>query len=119
MLLLLQEYVWQMQVWALYMVWYGIGRFYFEAIRVDPSDVLLGLRSNQWGAILAIVGGIILFAVQSRRHTGSEPSAYVPGREWKPAGAVDSADTYSDTDEPGNDATTAEELATSGAGSKP
>jgi len=44
-----------------------------------------------------------------------EPSAYMPGRE--PAGAVDSEATYSDTDEPGDDAPeVTEEHATSGAG---
>ena len=112
------------KVWALYMIWYGIGRFYFEGIRVDPSDVILGLRSNQWGAVLAIVLGIVLFWVQSRRHTGAEPSPYVPGREWKPAGAVDSGQTYSDTDEPGDEASSSSteapgRLATSAAGSKP
>jgi prolipoprotein diacylglyceryl transferase len=112
------------KVWALYMIWYGIGRFFFEAIRVDPSDVLFGLRSNQWGAILAIVLGIVLFAVQTRNHTGAEPSPYRPGREWKPAGVVDSGQTYSDTDEPGDDASSSSteapgRLATSAAGSKP
>jgi prolipoprotein diacylglyceryl transferase len=105
------------KVWALYMIWYGIGRFFFESIRVDPSDVIFGLRSNQWGALLAIALGIILFLVQRRRHPGVEPSPYVPGREWKPEGAVDSTETYSDTDEPGDAAAeVTEKHATSGAG---
>ena len=42
--------------------------------------------------------------VQTRRHPGVEPSVYVPGREWKPTAAVDSEDTYSDTEEPGDGA---------------
>ena len=88
------------KVWALYMIWYGIGRAWFESIRVDPSEVFLGIRTNVWGAFAAILLGIILFAVQSRRHTGLEPSPYVPGREWTPEGAVDSGETYSDADEP-------------------
>lgn len=117
------------KVWALYMIWYGIGRAWFESIRVDPSEVFFGLRTNVWGAIFTVIGGIILFAVQSRRHTGREPNSYLPGREWKPAGAVDSLSTYSDADEPGNESAvivdTAPEsiasnrLATSRAGSKP
>jgi prolipoprotein diacylglyceryl transferase len=103
------------KVWALYMIWYGVGRFFFEGIRVDPSDVIFGLRSNQWGAILAVVLGLILFVVQSRRHPGKEPSAYMPGRE--PQGALDSEPTYSDTDEPSDDAAEVTgEHATSGAG---
>jgi prolipoprotein diacylglyceryl transferase len=103
------------KVWALYMIWYGIGRAWFESIRVDPSEVFFGIRTNVWGAFAAILLGIILFAVQSRRHPGVEPSPYLPGREWNPEGAVDSGETYSDADEPDDDvAKASEELATSG-----
>ena len=110
------------KVWALYLIGYGIGRIWFESIRIDPSEVFLGLRSNVWGAILAIVLGLVLFIVQTRNHPGREPGVYVPGREWTPDDAVDSGETYSDSDEPGEDADTtspvdaSEELATSGAG---
>jgi prolipoprotein diacylglyceryl transferase len=105
------------KVWALYMVWYGIGRAWFESIRVDPSEVFFGIRTNVWGAIAAIVLGVVLFVAQSRRHPGVEPGPYVPGREWKPEGAVDSAETYSDTDEPDDDVLAQSgKLATSGSG---
>jgi prolipoprotein diacylglyceryl transferase len=93
------------KVWAAYLIWYGIGRVWFESIRIDPSEVFLGLRSNVWGAILAIALGIILWVVQTRRHPGVEPGLYLPGREWVPAdAAVDSGETYSDSDEPGDGA---------------
>ena len=104
------------KVWALYMIWYGVGRAWFESIRVDPSEVYFGIRSNVWGAFAAIAVGIVLYLVQRRRHPGFEPSAYLPGRG--PEGAVDSVDTYSDTDEPDEDVEGAEKLATSGAGTK-
>ncbi len=105
------------KVWALYLIGYGIGRIWFESIRIDPSEVFLGLRSNVWGAILAIVLGLVLFLVQNRNHPGREPGVYVPGREWTPEDAVDSGETYSDVDEPGDTASEpSEELATSGAG---
>ena len=50
--------------------------------------------------------GIIIFAVQSRRHPGAEPSPYRPGKAWVPAGSdVDSEETYSDSsDDSGNEA---------------
>ena len=108
---------------AVYFIWYGAGRIVWESIRVDPSDIFLGLRVNVWAAIAAVVLGIVIFAVQSRRHPGAEPSVYRPGREWAgPAAEVDSDETYSDSDELGNDATDAPETpvtsgpATSGAG---
>ena len=103
------------KVLGLYLVWYGLGRSVFESIRIDPSEVFFGLRSNVWAAIFAVVIGIVIIVVQNKRHTGVEPSPYVAGREWvKPGTGVESSDTYSDTDEPGNDAASSEELVTSG-----
>ena len=107
------------KLWAIYMIWYGLGRWWVESIRIDPSEIFLGVRTNVWAAWGAILLGIILFAVQTRRHPGREPSIYVPGREWKPAGALDSGETYSDEDEPGDDALVTPQsgkLATSGSG---
>lgn len=87
------------KVFALYLVWYGIGRAWLEAIRLDPSEILLGLRINDWGAIAAIALGLAIWIVQSIRHPGRESSPYRPGREWRPkASAVDSGDTYTDAD---------------------
>jgi prolipoprotein diacylglyceryl transferase len=107
---------------ALYFIFYGIGRVWFESIRIDPSVVFLGLRTNVWGAIVAIILGIAIFVVQSRRHPGIEPSVYRPGKEWSPsASEVDSEETYSDNDDD-NDAVEKPEVplksgaATSGAG---
>ncbi|WP_136706876.1 prolipoprotein diacylglyceryl transferase [Agromyces sp. H66] len=84
---------------AVYLIWYGTGRAFFESIRVDPSEMFLGIRSNVWASFAAIVLGIVILVVQSRRHTGAEPSPYVAGREWKgPDAGVDSDETESDSD---------------------
>ena len=108
---------------AVYLVWYGAGRIVWESIRVDPSEIFLGLRVNVWAAIAAIIIGIAIFVIQSRRHPGLEPSPYVDGHEWvNPASEVDSEETYSDSDELGDDAADTNETlvksepATSGAG---
>ncbi|MDF2993240.1 MAG: lgt, partial [Microbacterium sp.] len=87
---------------AIYLVWYSAGRIVWESIRVDPSDIILGLRTNVWAAIFGVVLGIVIFIVQSRRHHGLEPSPYVPGRESKAPGAVDSTDPsdFVDVSEP-------------------
>lgn len=89
------------RVFALYLVWYGIGRAILEIFRLDPSELILGVRSNDWGAIAAIVLGLVIFIVQTRRHPGLEPSPYRPGREWTPTDrAVSSEDVYTESDEP-------------------
>lgn len=83
------------KVFAVYLIWYGLGRSYLESIRIDPSEfTILGIPSNVWAAFGAIVLGLVIFYVQSSRHPGLEPSPYRPGREWvRPDAEVDSDDT--------------------------
>jgi len=86
---------------AFYLIWYGVGRSVFESIRTDPSLLFLGIRTNVWMSFAAIVLGLVIALVASRRHTGRVPGAYLPGRS--PAerhSEVDSADTYTEDDEP-------------------
>ncbi|QIM18359.1 prolipoprotein diacylglyceryl transferase [Leucobacter coleopterorum] len=72
---------------AMYLIWYGIGRTFTESLRVDPSLLFLGQRTNVLAAALAAVLGIVILIVQHRRHPGLEPSPYLPGRQ-NPADAV-------------------------------
>lgn len=65
---------------GLYLVYYSIGRVWIEAIRIDPSEIVFGLRINIWSAIAGIAIGIAVIAIQSRRHPGQELSIYRPGR---------------------------------------
>ena len=96
---------------GLYLIWYGAGRTVWESIRIDPSEVFLGLRTNVWAAILAILIGLIIVVVQGRRHPGAEPSVYLPGREWVPDAVVHSDDTYTDSDDDDDEAARQPELA--------
>jgi prolipoprotein diacylglyceryl transferase len=87
------------KAFAMYLIWYGLGRSFLESIRVDPSEMLFGIRSNVWASFAAVVIGVILLIVQSRRHTGLEPSVYAPGREWqRPDAVVDSDEIESESD---------------------
>ena len=95
---------------GLYLVYYSIGRIWVEAIRIDPSEVLLGLRINIWSAIAGILVGLAILILQSRRHPGLEASVYRPGKEPK-APAVDaepavSADLGAPDSIPGADSAT-------------
>jgi prolipoprotein diacylglyceryl transferase len=87
------------RVMALYLVWYGTGRAFLESIRVDTSETFFGIRTNVWVAFAAILLGIIIFLVQSKRHLGKEPSPYLPGREPRSMSVVDSDDTWSENDD--------------------
>ncbi|WP_120336915.1 prolipoprotein diacylglyceryl transferase [Cryobacterium soli] len=90
---------------GVYLIWYGVGRSVFESIRVDPSEIFFGLRTNVWAALFAIVIGLAIILVQSRRHTGTELSPYRPGREWKPVNPeVESGESDSDIEDHGNEA---------------
>jgi len=87
------------KVLSLYLIWYGVGRSVLESIRVDTSETFFGIRTNVWMSFAAILLGIIIFLVQSKRHLGKEPSPYLPGREPRSKSGVDSDDTWSETDD--------------------
>ena len=85
------------KVFALYLIVYSTGRIWIESIRIDPSEIILGLRVNIWSALIGLTLGILIFLVQKRRHPGLEPSIWMPGREPATEGvntpsAVDSAE---------------------------
>ncbi len=102
------------RLFGLYLVWYSAGRIVWESIRIDPSDIILGLRTNVWAAIIGVLLGLAIMVVQKRRHTGLEPSPYVPGREWAPDGVVQSQDTndFVDLSDPSDDVSEAEATST-------
>ncbi|MFT4258766.1 prolipoprotein diacylglyceryl transferase [Microbacterium sp.] len=85
------------RLFAIYLFWYSAGRIVWESIRIDPSEIYFGLRSNVWAAIIGVILSVVIFIVQTRRHPGLEPSPYQPGREQRGSGAdVDSQDNTSD-----------------------
>ncbi|MDQ0612856.1 prolipoprotein diacylglyceryl transferase [Microbacterium sp. W4I4] len=90
------------KLFAVYLIWYGAGRIVWESIRIDPSEIFFGLRSNVWAAIIGVVVGIVILIVQTRRHTGVEASAYANGRQ-RPDADVESQNEsldYVDLSEP-------------------
>ncbi|KGA18575.1 diacylglyceryl transferase [freshwater metagenome] len=68
------------RMFGLYLVYYSVGRIWIEAIRIDPSEIFLGLRINIWSAITGIALGLAVFVIQNRRHPGLEDSVYKPGK---------------------------------------
>jgi prolipoprotein diacylglyceryl transferase len=69
------------RVFGLYLAVYSLGRVWIENIRIDPSEILFGLRINVWSAIIGLTIGVLIIVAQGRRHPGAEPSVWIPGRE--------------------------------------
>lgn len=77
---------------GMYLIWYGIGRVFIETIRLDPSFVFLGVRTNVWAALLAIVVGLIIILIQRVEHPGLEESVYRAGFTPKSSRSRDTGD---------------------------
>ena len=84
------------QMFAAYLITYSIGRAFVESIRIDPSEIFFGLRTNVWSAIFGIAIGIALFVWSRRKHKDEETSVYLPGREPKETDVIDSEGTKAD-----------------------
>ena len=59
---------------AVYLIGYGIGRFWIEGLRIDATKEGGGLRLNQWMAIVIVVGGATYLIVDRLRH-GRDPAS--------------------------------------------
>lgn len=72
------------QIFASYIIWYGLGRAWIEGLRTD--SLMLGtMRVSQFLAILSVIGGVILlfvFRAMEQRSPkdlfGEEPAPTVP-----------------------------------------
>ncbi|CAB4858862.1 unannotated protein [freshwater metagenome] len=52
---------------AMYLMGYGVIRFFVEGLRIDEAHHIAGLRLNQWVALAAVVGAGAYIAISSRR----------------------------------------------------
>ncbi len=97
------------QLMAMYVLGYGVGRFWIEGLRIDAATELGGLRWNQWVALACIVGGggYLLFTMGSPREQVHEapPQPVDASDDDETAalavtGLVDEANAPDDSDEP-------------------
>ena len=65
----------QGQTFALYVILYPVGRFWFENLRIDPAHKLGPLRVNAWVSIAVFLFGIVWFVWLGR----NQPSQRRPG----------------------------------------
>ena len=64
-------------LFALYVAGYSLGRLFWEQLRIDPSNELLGQRLNFYVALILMVGAIAYF-VWNQRRTDPVPPARPP-----------------------------------------
>jgi prolipoprotein diacylglyceryl transferase len=85
---------------GLYLVAYGIGRFWVEGLRVDPADDVGPFRWNQWVALASVVGGLVLFLVLRRRPDVVPTPAPDTGADTDAEGSDRAPASDPDDDEP-------------------
>ncbi len=60
------------RVFGLYVALYTFGRIWWELLRIDDANHILGVRVNVWVAILVCAGSIGWLIRSARRHPGRE-----------------------------------------------
>ena len=60
-------------LFCLYVIWYCIGRFGMELLRIDEAHEFLGLRLNAWVSIVVFALAVIAFVWSQRRAEGGRP----------------------------------------------
>ena len=81
-ILLAVEHHWRLkrgQTFALYVMLYTFGRFWFENLRIDPAHHVAGLRINAWVSIGVFLAALAWFlwlgshVSEQRRPIGQQP----------------------------------------------
>lgn len=62
---------------GMYLLGYGVGRFWVEGLRIDDADEFGPFRFNQWVALVVAVGAAAYLIATARR--GDEPALAVAG----------------------------------------
>lgn len=60
------------RAFALYIAAYTIGRFWIEALRIDPANTVLGLRLNILTSVVVFLGAVTYFIASARLRPGRE-----------------------------------------------
>lgn len=109
-----KAYKFKGEIFCGYLVWYGIGRFMIESLRTD--SLMLGtMKVSQLVAVLAVIGGVVLFFILRRRAMSlpaelaadggtldidAEAAENVEADAADAAGAADESETSAVADEP-------------------
>jgi prolipoprotein diacylglyceryl transferase len=78
------------RLFAVYVLGYGLGRFWVEALRSDEASLILGVRVNLWVSGALVVGGLGWLLWPSKPEEPEEDEG--SGDDEAVAGAVDEVD---------------------------
>jgi len=59
-------------LFCLYVALYTLGRAFWELLRIDPSNEILGQRVNFWVSVVLCAGALVAFALTQRRGPRTE-----------------------------------------------
>ncbi|WP_405538196.1 prolipoprotein diacylglyceryl transferase [Streptomyces sp. NBC_00075] len=76
------------RAFALYVASYCVGRFWIEYLRVDEAHHILGMRLNNWTAIVVFVLAVVYFVLSAKKRPGRE-EVVEPGAEVSDGSAED------------------------------
>ncbi|MCI3154799.1 MULTISPECIES: prolipoprotein diacylglyceryl transferase [Streptomyces] len=106
------------RAFALYVAGYCAGRFWIEYMRVDEAHHILGLRLNNWTAVLVFLLAVLYIVLSARKRPGRE-AVVEPGAGDGEGPAADAGQTDGDAagkDASAEDATTEDATDTDDAG---
>ncbi|MFJ6684872.1 prolipoprotein diacylglyceryl transferase [Streptomyces werraensis] len=106
------------RAFALYVAGYCAGRFWIEYMRVDEAHHILGLRLNNWTAVLVFLLAVLYMVLSARKRPGRE-AVVEPGAGDGEGPAADAGQTDGDAagkDASAEDATTEDATDTDDAG---
>ncbi|GAA4954026.1 prolipoprotein diacylglyceryl transferase [Yinghuangia aomiensis] len=79
------------RAFALYVAAYTVGRFWFEYLRIDEAEHVLGMRLNNWTSILVFLGAVAYIVVSARKRPGREAPETLRGTRVYPEDEEDAA----------------------------
>ena len=89
------------RVFAIYVAAYTVGRFWIESLRIDDAHHILGMRLNDWTAIIVFLGAVAYFVWAHKNLPGREASPYKQASDAGEAALTEDALVGEQDDEPG------------------
>ena len=65
----------------LYIAWYTFGRFFIEALRIDPANEVAGFRVNNYTSLILFIASVAGFVALSKARPGAEEMPFSASEE--------------------------------------